>query len=283
MPSARHAIAVLLSAALLIVAAIIGLETDWGQTWRGSGMPTAATQPPALEAKVLPSFTLTPLATGYKETIERPLFVPTRRPAPAGNSGAMAMKKGQFRLAGTTVGTDTAVAYLVEIANNKTHRVNKGGDINGMRVEMVTANRVTLQQGEETEELSLRTAASPRPPPPQQLAAQSGAAAPAAMTGAGGPPLPGAPGGNFGPPLQPGQASAGYAPPGGAVANTGGPPLPSPASAGALIAQNFPLPPSQASNAMAGNPAPATPTAVEGQPDMNQPAQRRRRFQNLPQ
>jgi general secretion pathway protein N len=264
----RHVLTTILTGALVAVTAVIAWETDFGQRlWgesTGQGVSAAASEAP----KLLPAFKLGALETGYKETLERPLFVPTRRPAPAGAGTQTAMKKGQFRLAGTTVSEQVSVAYLYEIATNKTHRINKGSEISGMMLESVASNRVTLKQGEEIEELVLRTSTSPRPPPPP---AQTAGAAPpgAAPNPPGSPPsgtataqapagvaLPGMPGGNFGPP---GQAGA------------------PPAMAAAGAAQNpamMATPPNQSVN----NPTAAQPTA-----DPNQPQLRRRRFQNLPQ
>jgi hypothetical protein len=250
----------------------VGLETDWGRNWRGTNQyPAAPTRAP-LDTRAVPAFQLPPLATAYRETVERPLFIPTRRPAPAGSAAQAAMKKGQFRLAGTTVSENVSVAFLFETATNKTHRVNKGNDINGITVDMVAANRVVLKQGEETEELSLRTSQSPKPPPPPPppAAGQPGAVAlqggpSQTQPGPQGVPLPGVPGGNFGPP---GTAGAGS---GGPVAATGVSVMnPGAANAAANGAAN-----AGANNSNANVNAPVTDTA--------QPQQRRRRFQNLPQ
>jgi hypothetical protein len=91
------------------------------------------------------------------------------------------MKKGQFKLSGTSVSDELAVAYLLEASTGKTVRVAKGKEINGMVIDAVEANRVVLKQGEETEELVLRTASSPPAPKvttPVPAAVPAGGAAP---------------------------------------------------------------------------------------------------------
>ncbi len=266
MPS-RHLLTVVLGSLLLVALAVVGWQTDWGRTWRGTTANATPNKAASFDTKILPAFALAPLSpsgSGYRETVERPLFVPTRRPAPAGSGAQGSMKKGQFRLAGTTVSEQLSVAYLFDPSANKTHRVNKGADFNGMTVESVTTNRVVLRQGDDTEELVLRTSTSPpRPPPAPQMAGAPGGSAVAAASEAaasmGSPPIamPGAsppfpPG--FGPGVSPGAGSAAAAP---------SPPPVAPLARAPAV-QN------------------TDPTAQTAQ-DPNQSPQRRRRFQNLPQ
>lgn len=259
--NARYLLTAMLSLLIVAALAFIGWETDWGRALRGEA-PDAVTRVATLDTTVLPTFQLPPLDANYKETIERPLFLSTRRPAPPSNvTTQVAMKKGQFKLAGTTVSAGISVAYLVETASNKTHRVNMGEDINGIKVERVAATRVVMKQGDEMEELTLRSSISPKLPPPQQVAAVS--PNPGQPTSG----MPGVPGGNFGPPLpanQQGQQIPGLAPnqmAPGFIPNQGVPPQV------AGVQQQIP---GQASAV----PAPADPNGVQ---------MRRRRFQNLPQ
>ncbi len=266
--SPRYLITGTLVAMIGATVALIGWETDWGRTFGGNDERLQSTKRASLDTKMLPPFALAPMSpagAGYREMVERPLFIPTRRPAPAGSGTQMAMKKGQFRLAGTTVSESVSVAYLFETVNNKTHRINKGAEINGMLVDTVTPTRVVLKQGDETEELLLRTSTSPKPPPPPVAAA----------TPQGQPPQPGQPGQQVipapgAPPGMPPTAVAGFAPPG--SAGQGGNPL----------AQNAPgLGNPNGAGSAPGAQNPANPAAAAQDP--NQPAARRRRFQNLPQ
>lgn len=275
----RHVLTTVLSAGIVAAIVALGLETDWGQRWQSRYYTAGNGTRAPIDMRTLPPFQLPPIASAYKETVERPLFVPTRRPSPAGMGAQVAMKKGQFRLAGTTVSEGLSVAYLFETSTNKTHRVNKGADINGITVDMVAANRVTLKQGEETEELSLRTSTSPKPPPPPPQAVAGGPpgtpgapGVPGVAPGAppsGGPPLPGAPGGNFGPPVVANAQDA-----------TGGP------VAGPGVATMTPQQAAAAARAAAARAAAAEANAAQNPSLTNeqlQAQQRRRRFQNLPQ
>jgi hypothetical protein len=267
--NARYLLTALLSLLIVAALAFIGWETDWGRALRGEA-PDAVTRVATLDTNVLPQFQLPPLDASYKETIERPLFLSARRPAPPSNlTTQVAMKKGQFKLAGTTVSAGVSVAYLVETANNKTHRVNMGADINGIKVERVEATRVVMKQGDEIEELTLRSSISPKLPPPQQVAAVSPNSGQPGQPTSG---MPGVPGGNFGPPLpqnQQGQQVPGLAPnqmAPGFIPNQGVPP------------QVAGVPQQQVQQQIPGQavvpPAPSDPNGVQ---------MRRRRFQNLPQ
>lgn len=267
--NARYFLTAILSLLLIAALAFIGWETDWGRALRGEA-PDPSTRVATLDTNVLPAFQLPPLEPNYKETIERPLFLSARRPAPPSNiTTQVAMKKGQFKLAGTTVSAGVSVAYLVETATNKTHRVNMGEDINGIKVERVDATRVVMKQGDEMEELTLRSSVSPKLPP-QQVAAVSPNPGQPGMPGQPTSGMPGVPGGNFGPPLpanQQGQQVPGMVPnqmAPGFIPNQGPPQV-----AGVPQQQTQQIP-GQA-------------TAVPAPTDPNGVQMRRRRFQNLPQ
>ena len=147
---------------------VIGYETQWGTSLQRTALPVDGQVAKSSESAVLPAFALPAMEIGFKETVDRPLFIPTRRPVPLViGAGTPVMKKGQFKLAGTIMNKDLPYAFLVEIATGKGMRVAKGTDImsTGISVDAIDAARVVLKQGEETEELTLRTAASPPPPP----------------------------------------------------------------------------------------------------------------------
>lgn len=165
----RHGLAALIGAVVICLLVVIGVETQWGSSLRPATVMVVGQGAKGGETSLLPAFGLPAIDTGFKETVDRPLFSASRRPVPvASGAGQPMMKKGQFRLAGTVVNRDTPFAFLVEIATGKGMRVAKGADIlsTGISVAEVDAVRVVLKQGEETEELSLRTASSPVPPTP---------------------------------------------------------------------------------------------------------------------
>ncbi len=264
MMAPRHTITTILAVALATTVAVIGWETDWGRALHSDAPLPSSDRVATIDSKILPAYGLAPMESNYKETVERPLFISTRRPAPASTNSQTVMKKGQFKLAGTTISAGASVAYLFETANNKTHRVSLGGDINGIKVERVEATRVVLKQGDDSEELSLRTSPSPKVVAPQVAAAP-------APGQPGQPAQPGVPGG--GPPM-PQTAQAGP----GAMQNqfAGGAPMAAAPGSGVPQAGR-PLPP---------NSRPVTdPTGETAAPaaDPIAATARRRRFQNLPQ
>jgi hypothetical protein len=181
----RHGLTVLIGALAIGLVAVIGAQTQWGAAIRPATVLTVAKAPAAGDTSLLPAFVLPGVDAGFKESLDRPLFLPTRRPVPVTTAPAQPlMKKGQFRLAGTVVNQEQPFAFLVEIATGKGVRVAKGAEIpsTGISLATVDAMRIVLKQGDETEELSLRTASSPPAP----------AAAPAAQPGTGQrPPPPG--------------------------------------------------------------------------------------------
>ena len=108
-PNARYPRYAITTALVLLLATTLGLigwETEWGRALVSDDTNSAIQRVATLDIKILPAYTLAPLTTHYKETVERPLFIPTRRPAPASTASQTAMKKGQFKLAGTTVSAE---------------------------------------------------------------------------------------------------------------------------------------------------------------------------------
>lgn len=284
----RFGLTALIGAAVAGAATILGLETEWGQRSNSPVIPRVAAAKPD-EIRLLPPFALPPIDPTFKESVERPLFSFSRRPIPPATAPAAVAavaQKGQFRLVGTSVSSDAAIALLLDNKTGKTLRAKKGDEVrpgdSTIRVDQVTPTRVVLRHGAETEELGLRTASSP-----------PGAAAPPAALrpGAGGTAQGGAPqiagsaqGALGGSAPNPGGAQSGFPTPTGFA---GGFPVPS-AQGGAI-----PLPPG-----VGGTPMPLPPgvqvpfppgvpqsgLAVPGAGD--QPAagidpamQRRRRFQ----
>jgi hypothetical protein len=134
------------------------LENRFGRSTAGEGP-----RPPAniAEAKLLPPFKLQPDPMAAAQTLERPLFVPSRRAAPPAEGGSGAMRKGQFILQGTTVVGGLCIALLKEVSTGTVHRVEKGGEIQGMqgmKVADVTPQQVVLTAGGDSETLLLLVA-----------------------------------------------------------------------------------------------------------------------------
>lgn len=178
------------------LALLIGIEYHLG-----SEEPADVRRAPAkvADARMLPPFSLPGAEQVAPETADRPLFTPTRRPAPPAASVQATMRKGQFVLTGVTVSQDASFAFLREVASGKTKSVRKGAEVNGLRVDTVEARRVVLRQGEETEDLLLAIQSPPKtvvpPPVPGAPAGAQGAQGATNIFAPGGVPLPGAPGG----------------------------------------------------------------------------------------
>jgi hypothetical protein len=166
----------------LAFVALVGIETDWGgQLHRLPAAPQAIEPRPVVPA-LLPEYQVEGGVASLNETVDRTLFNPTRRPAPAATASAEGEKKvqsGQFVLTGTTLAGDRSIAFLKEVAGGKARTVRKGDKINGMLVADVLPDRVRFSRGDESEELMLKVS----PGPKTTVAAAAPAAAPAAPPG----------------------------------------------------------------------------------------------------
>lgn len=169
------------------LALLIGWETDWGrQIVRVPAVPPAGAPKP-VAAEVLPDYTIEGGLPAHAETVQRTLFNATRRPAPelAVDSGPRQIAHGKYQLMGTTVTGERNVAFLKDLGGGKTRVVRQGEEIDGMKVSLVTADRVTFTAGDDSEELFLKVAPGPKTtvaaaPPPPGAPAAAGAAASAA-------------------------------------------------------------------------------------------------------
>jgi general secretion pathway protein N len=166
-----------------IVLGALGYETDWG---RGIGPETARTKagtPPPVTVALLPEYKIVGGVEARKETVDRVLFNPTRRPAPpavATASSGGSRQNGLYVLTGTSVTGGLATAFLREVKGGKSHTVHQGETLDGDLVAEVTADRVRLGRGTDAEELQLKLASGPKttiqvaPPPPPTNPAQPG-------------------------------------------------------------------------------------------------------------
>jgi hypothetical protein len=149
---------------LLALGVLLGVELGWGR--QVHRLPEPA---PVLEAKqvtpaLLPEYKIEGGLPGRAETVNRSLFNPTRRPAPAAVAEAAKsqMQRGQFVLTGTSLPGERAIAFLKELPGGKARTVRQGEQINGMLVAEVKADRVRLSLGGDSEELVLKVAGGPK-------------------------------------------------------------------------------------------------------------------------
>lgn len=199
----RNPLVMVLAAVAVALLIVIGFETGWGSGLRTALPPPSTVRSAAVDAKLLPPVADAAPEAAYPETGNRPLFTPTRRPAPAPEAVG-SMVKGQYVLQGITILGPTRIAMLREKTGSKVHRMEKGGDLNGVTVAEIETDRVTLRQGGDSEVVSLvvsRGGGAPAPaaPPSTPATAMPGPfrppqpGAPAGAPPAGAPPVPGAP------------------------------------------------------------------------------------------
>jgi len=183
---------------LVVLALVVGWETGWGKALTRRPAPAEPIAPQPVVASLLPEYSIPGGPAGHPEMVQRTLFNPTRRPAPAApEATAGRLQRGQFALTGTLMIDGKSTAFLREVQGNKPRRVLAGDKINGMVVAEVRPDRVRLTLGDESEELLLKVGTNPRPtaqpaapvtaavaPPPTAQAGAAAAGAPAATPAA---------------------------------------------------------------------------------------------------
>jgi hypothetical protein len=176
---------------VVVLVLMVGWEIDWGSGLRKRPPPAEPIKPKPVSVGLLPEYAIAGGLAAHTETVDRTLFNPTRRPAPAALASAAKtqMQKGQFTLTGTTISGDNAVAFLKEAKGGKARTVRQGDKVEGVLVAEVKADRVRLTLGDDSEELVLKVMTNPKPTPqpagqpahgaaPVQRAAAPPAAAP---------------------------------------------------------------------------------------------------------
>jgi hypothetical protein len=168
---------------LAAFALILALETDWGRGLHRIPEAAVPVDPKPVAIVLIPEYAIEGGMEGHGETVSRTLFNPTRRPAPpVASEGRRSLARGQYVLTGTAMAGDRHIAFLKEVNGGRSRVVRQGEELNGMKVTAVTADRVRLVVGDESEDLILKAAPGPKTttqPPPM-------AAAPAPQPGAAG-------------------------------------------------------------------------------------------------
>jgi general secretion pathway protein N len=152
----RNPLIGLLAAACALLAAVIAVEAGFGASLRKVLQPGSGKRASPADSKLLPPLAAVAVEQAYPETTARPLFTPTRRPAPElAVAPQSTFQKGQFTLQGVIMVGDNQVAMLREKANGRIHRIERGREVNGIKVVDIKPEGVTLAQGAEQEVLSL--------------------------------------------------------------------------------------------------------------------------------
>jgi hypothetical protein len=178
---------------LALLAVILGLQIEREAERPPAAPPTPAPAP--VVATVLPEYTIPGGTEARRETVERTLFNPTRRPAPAPTVEAPKprMQRGLYTLTGTTLADGKSTAFLRESRTGRSRRVQEGDTIDGMLVQEVKPDRVRLAQHGESEDLTLKVIVNPKPTPQPQVAAAPVPGAPGVPPVRGTPAVPGSP------------------------------------------------------------------------------------------
>ncbi|HZZ94536.1 MAG TPA: hypothetical protein VFE23_18375 [Usitatibacter sp.] len=153
--------------ALAALAALLALVIAWeisahvGSGFALSQRPVRRAAP--FEAKLLPPPAPVQAEQQYPEFAARPLWTPTRRPAPAA-AAPSTYTPGQYVLLGVIVAGNTRTAMLREKSSGKLHRVEAGKQLNGITVAEINPESVTLAQGTDREVLPLQVQKGPGAP-----------------------------------------------------------------------------------------------------------------------
>jgi len=167
---------------------LIAAELGWGKKLvQPMPVPVVSLSEP-IEIVLPPDFRLPALEKAYAGTLERSLFVPTRRKAPPPPPPPPpTMQMGQFQLLGTTITDEFSIAIVKEVSSGKVRQIYKGYTINGLQLDLVESDRIVFSQYDDREEIRLKIQASPKPAAAPQTASQGEQpakpqAAPAAQT-----------------------------------------------------------------------------------------------------
>ena len=148
------------AAALLVL--VIGIETGFGTRLTPAIPAGISKKAPPHDARILPQVAAVDAQQAYPEMVARPLFTPTRRPAPAAEVQPQAQfKRDQYILQGVIIAGDTRIAMLREKATGKVYRVQKGHELNGVTLAEVNPESVTLALGKDQEVLPLQVLKQP--------------------------------------------------------------------------------------------------------------------------
>ena len=163
------------------LAALIGWETNWGESIYSPTVVSPAPQGKAVAPMLLPEYKATAEPEAYAEVVDRPLFSPTRRqapPPPPPEPVKPQMATGQFSLTGTMQVGNKMYAFLRGTRDGKGIRAAQGDVLTGgITLAKVEPGRVVLTQYDSEEEVKLQVSKSTRttpaaPPPP--MAGQPG-------------------------------------------------------------------------------------------------------------
>ena len=158
----------ILAAGLLAACAVLG-STIYGELTAPPILPAAASLPAPAEGAAAPtnaSFAMPPLEA-YAEVTARPLFFPTRRPAPVQAATVDRVDARSLVLVGVILAESGKAALIARANLPGARRVAIGDEIEGWVLAEIDADRVVLRSGTTEAVLSLKDRRpNPKPPVP---------------------------------------------------------------------------------------------------------------------
>ncbi|MDH3737771.1 MAG: hypothetical protein OER92_01160 [Alphaproteobacteria bacterium] len=126
---------------------------------------------PALAQSNGPAFSALPPIETYSETIERPLFLPDRRPPAIGEEQqeVEAVESGLFTLLGIIVSPTQRIALVKVRGTQSVLQLTEGQQANGWTVQQIHPGEVIFESKDKTETIELIDI---KPPPPRRPTAR---------------------------------------------------------------------------------------------------------------
>jgi len=190
------------------LAAVIGWETNWGESLTRPLLVAQAPEARPVTPALLPEYKSTAGPEAYAEVIDRPLFSPTRKPAPPPpqpEPPKPQMQMGQYQLTGTIQVGDKLYAFLKDAKTGKGVRAAQGDLLaSGVKLAKVEPDRVVFSQFDSEEEVKLVVSKSRGPTPTAPPPGAPGAPGTPGAPGVPGAPVPPGPGLPATPSIQPG-------------------------------------------------------------------------------
>lgn len=157
------------SAPLYLMVLCIGLgslvywQIEYPPSFAGANATADQPAEPGPTDATLAEFTFPPLEE-FSEITARPLFSPFRRPPSEAESAETATEDAppptlsdfNLTLTGVVISAEGRMALLQRPASTDLIRALLGQEIDGWRIELIEADRVTLRQGETVEVVTLR-------------------------------------------------------------------------------------------------------------------------------
>ena len=163
----------ILAAGLLAASALLGW-TVYGELGAQTAAPPAPPPAPNVAERATPAapFAMPPFET-YAEVTARPLFFPTRRPAPVQAASADRVDVQSLVLVGVILAESGNAALIARANLPGARRIVVGEEIEGWTLAQIDPDRVVLRSGNTQAELRLKDRkpgqSPPRPATPPTL------------------------------------------------------------------------------------------------------------------